>query len=894
MPLPPGTRLGSYEIVVSIGAGGMGEVYRAHDTNLGRDVALKTLPDLVNQDPERLARFRREAQLLAALNHPHIAAIYGLEEAGGQRFIVLELVDGETLADRLRRGSLPFDEAIAIAREIADALQSAHERGIIHRDLKPANIALTTQDRVKILDFGLAKAIDPAAVEASQHLDSPTITSPAMLTGAGVILGTAAYMSPEQAKGRAADKRSDVWAFGCVLFEMLTARRAFEGDGVSETLASVLKSCPAWEMLPASVPAPIRMLLEGCLEKDHRQRIADISTAAFVLKRAIDIAPAAASNPRGSRRVFAMAALLGAAVAGLVAASMVAWWPRAQPVPATVARFGIGVRDDAQLTTSRRALAISPDGTRIVYSASSKLYLRSVSDLESRPIAGGDPGIGPEFSPDGNAVVFWGDGMLKRVPATGGTPFNICPMPLAPLGLHWSDGGIIYTQPGTGVLRVSPDGGPPDVIVKITGADGIAQGARLMPAGRSVMFGLAPARAAGSDLWDKASIVLQTLGSDERTTIVQDASEARYLGDGRLLYMVEGTLMGVRYDAAARKVTSAPVAVLEGVRRSAVVAGYAAQYDLSATGSLVYLPGAARSGQEDVYLQDRAGTLKPLNLPRASYSHPRVSPDGTRIVVQTSTGQESIVSLYELSGASSLRRLTFGGNNWWPIWSSDGKRVAFQSDREGDLAIFWQPVDGGTAERLTRPDKGVSHLPEAWLPKGDMLFFSETRGVESTLWSLSLRDRKLTRFDDVKSPAFPTMASFSPDGRWIAYQEGDGTTTDAVTYVQPYPANGTKYEVARGGRALWSPDGKELFFVPGPSQFASISVRTQPSISFSTPVPVLRRFGLAPPHTPRPFDILPDGRFVIVDATSSEARLGEIFVVLNWPEELNARMPPAK
>ena len=895
MPLTSGTRLGSYEIVGSLGAGGMGEVYRAHDTNLGRAVALKTLPDRVVHDPERLARFRREAQLLAALNHPHIAGIYGLEESGGHRFIVLELVDGETLADRLRRGPLPVEEAVGIAREIADALQSAHERGIIHRDLKPANIALTAQDRVKILDFGLAKAVDPTAMDALPPIDSPTITSPAMLTGMGMILGTAAYMSPEQAKGRAADKRSDVWAFGCVLFEMLTARRAFEGDEVSETVASVLKSQPSWEGLPPSVPPSIRSLLEGCLEKDHRQRIADISTASFVLRRALESRAAAASTPVSSRRRVLTAAALIVGGAAVTAGVFTVLRPQPRAVAAPIARFGVDVAEDAQITISRRAVAISPDGTRLVYSSNGKLYSRSLADLESRPIAGADPGINPEFSPDGGWIVFWAEGLLKRIPITGGVPVTICQTTPAPFGLQWTEHGIIFSQPAIGIMRVSPNSGTPEVIVKLTSAEGVAQGARLLADGKSIIFALSSSVTASPRLWDTANIVQQTVGSTERTTLVENASDPRYVEPGLLLYMVEGTVMAVRFDPATRKVTSGAVPIHEGVRRSAPSTGYAGQYDVSRTGSLVYVPGPSHAGQEDVYVYDRAGNgVRALNLPRGSYAYPRVSPDGSHIAVEGRSAQEAIVALYDLSGASSLRRLTFGGNNRVPIWSADGKRVAFQSDRDGDLAIFWQPVDGGTAERLTRPEKGVAHVPESWSPTGEVFLFSETRQTESTLWIFSMRDRKVRQFPDVRSRAFPTNATFSPDGRWVAYQQGDGTTGEAVTYVQPFPPNGAKYEISQGGRPMWSRDGKEIFFVPAPSQFRSVSVKTEPVLSFSQPVPVLRRFGLAPPGTPRPYDILSDGRFVMVDAAAASSEggpRGQINVVLNWFEELNARMP---
>jgi serine/threonine-protein kinase len=897
MSLTSGTRLGAYEIVALLGAGGMGEVYRARDTNLGRDVALKTLPDRVTHDADRLARFRREAQLLAALNHPHIASIYGIEEANGQRFLVLELVEGETLAARIDRGPLPVDEALVIAREIAEALESAHDKGIIHRDLKPANIALTAHDRVKVLDFGLAKATDAAATSgALDQLNSPTVTSPAMLTGMGVILGTAAYMSPEQARGRAADKRSDVWAFGCVLYEMLAGRRPFKGDEVTDTLAAVLKSDPDWNALPPSLPASIRSLLEGCLEKNHRERISDISTALFILKQP-STALTHSRTPSTSGRSPAMWAVLALASAAVGAAAAIVLWPWQAPPAVAVARFGIPVPAGKQLTLSRRVLAVSPDGTRIVYAADGQLYLRSLPDLESRPIPGAEGGIHPAFSPDSQSVVFWVAPALRRISLTDGVPVTVCETSPAPFGIHWSDHGIVFVQPGTGIMRVSPSGGTPAILVRVAPAEGLVHGAQLLPDGDTLLFTLAHADGSpGKRFWDNAEIVVQSLKTGKRKTLVKAGSDGRYVSTGHIVYMIEGTMMAVPFDARTMEVTAGPVPVVEGIRRSSPGVGNASQFDVSTTGVLVYVPGPARSGQDDVFLYGRQGETTALKLPPGSYAYPRVSPDGKRIALETNYGKEVAVSLYDLSGTSSLRRLTFGGNNRLPIWSADGNRVAFQSDREGDRAIFWQPVNGGTAERLTRPEPGTSHVPESWAPRDDLFLFSATKESETTLWTFSVRERKASRFDDVSSSAFPSDAVFSPDGRWVAYQAGDLGTGEATTYVQPFPPTGAKYEIARGGRPMWSRDGKELFFVPAPSQFMVVSVRSDPEFVFTSPAIVPRRFGLAPPMNPRPYDILPDGRFITVDVTNlaGELQSAQINVVLNWFDELKAKVPAAK
>jgi len=349
----------------------------------------------------------------------------------------------------------------------------------------------------------------------------------------------------------------------------------------------------------------------------------------------------------------------------------------------------------------------------------------------------------------------------------------------------------------------------------------------------------------------------------------------------------------VPFDLAVGRVISGPVPVIEGIRRSAPTAGNAAQYDVSGTGALLYIPGPSRSGQEDVFLYDRQGAMTALKLPPAAYGYPRVSPDGKRIAVETSDGKNATISLYDLAGTTSLRRLTFGGNNRFPIWSGDGRRLAFQSDREKDLAIFWQPVDGGQVERLTTPEPGTAHFPESWVPGGNAFLYSVTRGTESTLWLYSVVDRRASRFGDVTSPSFPTDAAFSPDGKWVAYQTGEESTGEATLYVQPFPANGTKYEIGRGGRPLWSPDGKELFFVPAPSQFMAVSIRTEPEFGFTQPTAVPRRFGLAPPGNARPYDILHDGRFVSVDAANllADQQIPQLQVVLNWFEELRGKLP---
>ena len=888
MPLTPGTQLGSYEIVGLLGAGGMGDVYRARDTRLGRDVAVKTLPDSVTQDPERLARFRREAKVLAALNHQHIASIYGLEEVDRLRFLVLELVDGETLAARIQRGPLPIEEALPIAREIAEALESAHERGIVHRDLKPANIALTSRDRVKVLDFGLAKAADGSgSADSVSTLNLPTITSPAMLTQVGTILGTAAYMSPEQTRGRAADKRSDVWAFGCVLFEMLTGKRAFDGDEISDTLAAVLKSDPPWSELSPSVPPPIRTLLKGCLEKNPRERISDMSTVLFVLKQDATREIGVPTHTHGSalKRAWPLAAVAAASLA-IGAAAAVVFWPRAYVSGAQVVRFALPMTyEGRQLTMQRREVAVSPDGSHIAYSAEGRIFVRPLAESESRPVAGTESGLLPTFSPDGQSIAFLADGALKRVSLSGGVPATICAA-RSSVSLDWNSGGIVFEQRGTGILRVAPNTGTSEPIVRLADEADSVLSAQLLPDGDTVLFSLGRYDTSDSHVWS-GNVFLQSIRTGERTKILEGATFARYLLTGDLVYMAEGTLMRVPFEAARRQETVGSAVAVEGVSRVAV----------SDTGVLVYIPGPARGGQTDVFLYDRKGAVTPLPLSRGSYSYPRVSPDGKQLAVETSDGRQSAISIYDLSGASAIRRITFGGNNRMPVWSRDGKRVAFRSDREGDQGIYWQAADDGAPERLTRAEPGTVHTPESWSPVDDVLLYSITKANETTLWTLSLKGLKTSRFSAVTSAAgVPTDAAFSPDGHWIAYQAGEATSFGEPTlYVEPFPPTGTKREIARGGRPMWSPDGRELFFVPSPTQFMAVSVTTQPVFTVTNPILVPRRFGIAGTRNPRPYDILPDHRFVAVGvANQTGEAASRIEVVVNWFEELKRKLPAAK
>jgi serine/threonine protein kinase/Tol biopolymer transport system component len=918
--LNTGTRLGSYEIVSLLGAGGMGEVYRARDTKLDRDVAIKVLPDLFVSDPERVARFQREAKTLAALNHPHIGGIYGLEDAGGVHALVLELVDGPTLADRIAQGPIPCDDALPIARQIAEALEAAHEAGIIHRDLKPANIKLRPDGTVKVLDFGLAKTLEPASGASASVTASPTITTPAMMTGIGMILGTAAYMSPEQAKGRPADKRSDVWAFGCVFYEMLTAKRPFEGEDVSDTLAAVLRAEPDWKGLPTSLSPTVAMLVRRCLERDRRRRIGDVSTIRFLLDEQLPAAsPQAAGRVAGWLSPLTLAA---AAVALTVAAATLggalSWNARPRAVPPIPSRFVVPLGEGQTFSNlGDQVVAVSPDGSKIAYTANNGLYLRSISDLEAQTVRGTDVNPRrPMFSPDGLALAYFSveERALKRIAATGGAPVTVTALDSlnAPLGGTWSGEHIFFGQfggPSHGIVTVPAAGGKLELVAK-TNPDEFADAPQLLPDGEHLLFTVG--RGTSAERWEKSQILVQSLKTGERKVVVDGGSDGRYLKTGHLLYALSGVVYAVRFDSRTLQVIGGPVPVLEGVRRALGGSTGAAQFSISDNGTLAYIPGplSVSSALMSLAWLDRKGVVEPLKLLPGSYRDPRISPDGKRLAFGTDDGREATVWVYDLSGATSMRPLTIGGKNRYPVWSADGQRIAFQSDREGDLAIFWQPADGGgKAERLTKPEQGTAHVPESWSPDGKWLLLSATkesdsRSVGYTVASLmlSLDDRKTVPFGDVQSTQ-PVNAVFSPDGKWIAYtMRGPGSVSQI--YVQPFPPTGAVYQITRSTvrnahHPFWSRDGRELYYIPAAGGFAVVSITTRPTFAFSDPVSLSRGplgFFEGGPGNTRQNDATDDGRVVTIMAGNpSQAPPGsgqaQFHIVLNWLEELKARVP---
>ena len=646
MALTPGTRLGPYEITAQLGAGGMGEVYRATDTDLGRDVAIKVLPEAFAHDTDRLARFEREARTLAALNHPNIAGVYGLEksptEAGSSQAgpyilaLVMELVEGPTLAERITEGAIPVDEALPVAKQIAEALEAAHDHGIIHRDLKPANIKVRPDGTVKVLDFGLAKAMEPVGAGTSNASLSPTITTPAM-TQAGVILGTAAYMSPEQAKGRAADKRSDVWAFGCVLYEMLTGRRAFDGEDMTDVLGAVVRLEPDWSALPSTVPPLVSTFLRSCLVKDRRQRVADLSAALFVLSTAARFTTSdsktdidAISRRAARRRIAAWSA--AALVAGSAAAGSLTW-VATRPDRPRVTRLTIAPPSAAALTLggNTRDIAISPDGTRVVYLGNNgtQLFVRALDQLDPKPLTGPGSPAGPFFSPDGQWVGYFevaAPSTIMKVAITGGPPVLVCRLDGAARGATWGpDGTIIFATntPSSGLQQVSAAGGEPTVLTKPNPQRGEIDHMwpEYLPDGSAVLFTIIPTTGP-----DNALVAVLDLQSRTQKILVRGGADAHYVPSGHLAYSASGTLRAVIFDVDRLEAGDMPVPVVSEVARTNVGA---AEFDLAQNGTLAYVSGGGQFDARTLVWVDREGREEALGAPVRAYMYPRLSPDRT-------------------------------------------------------------------------------------------------------------------------------------------------------------------------------------------------------------------------------------------------------------------------
>ncbi|MBK9376620.1 MAG: protein kinase [Holophagales bacterium] len=905
MGLSPGSRLGSYEITAPLGEGGMGVVYRATDSKLKREVAIKVLPEALAADADRLARFEREAQVLAQLQHPNIASIYGLEESNGVRALVMELVPGEDLSERLKRGPLPLDEALAVARQIAEALEEAHEKGIVHRDLKPANVKLTPEGKVKVLDFGLAKAMDPAAGSASAAdlgrsptmMNSPTMTA-ARGTQLGVILGTAAYMAPEQARGQTVDKRADIWSFGVVLSEMLTGKGLFRGETVTDVLASVVREPIAWDALPPETPASVRALLRRCLERDPKNRMRDVGEARIALVQAS--APSADAPPpvraadppvaRGRWPVVLAAAAAAAIVTFGLTRGLVS--PGAATA-ARSARVSIALPEGHELGSSQlNPIAISRDGARVAYvglrDGRNRIFVRALDALEATALEGTEGGDGPFFSPDGRWIGFFAGSKLRKI-AVGGAALQELAEAPSHRGGDWGGDGYLYFAPAniSGIWRVPEGGGTATEVTHVNAAAG-------------EISHRWPHRVAGTDtllysVWtgpgdDEHHVAVQTLGKKEHHLLVKGGDAPRYAaGPGLLLYTHRGQLFTVPWRPSQQDLGGAvPVAAAEQPNDGIGNEG-CGNYAVSDDGTLAYLGGGRISAMRLVWV-DRANALAPLPLPERAYENVAISPDGGRAVVQIREGTTRLW-IYDFARGTLTPLGPATASSQAPLWTPDGTHVIYRGTRQGTRNLYRIPVDGsGDEERLTSK-AGVIQTPSSISSDGRVLLFDQNGPAEAGgvgAWVLPLEgDRTPRRLFPL--PATGRDAQISPDGRWVAYEAIVSSRQEV--FVAPLSGAGERRLVSTEGgtEPLWSRDGRELFFQSGTRL---MGVTVTPGATFSASLPRVvhegRFFRTINGNTS--FSITRDGaRFLRIQPVNPEPAIRRIELVLDWFSGLKSR-----
>jgi eukaryotic-like serine/threonine-protein kinase len=897
-----GKRLGPYEILSPLGAGGMGEVYRARDTKLSRDVALKVLPEAFVRDPDRMARFEREAKLLASLNHPNIASIYGLEDSDRIRALVMELVEGPTLAGRIKQGAIAIDEVLSVAKQICEALEYAHERGIIHRDLKPANIKLTSNDKlgtnnvVKILDFGLAKALEGDAA-SSDISDSPTFSG--LATQSGIILGTAAYMSPEQAKGKPVDRRTDIWAFGCVLYEMLTGRMAFRGETATDILAAVLKEEPDWSRLPAATPPQVRSLLHRCLKKDAKQRLQAIGDARIVLEEVLSGAPqdtsfgtiAQLSKPWRHWLAWGVAALLFIILTPIAFMHFGETHSLAEPV-----RFQI------PLPIGASSFSLSPNGRLLAFTAPgldgrNLIWIRALDALEARPLPGTEDAFTPPvfWSPDSRFIAFQTAGKLKKVDVSGGPPQTICEIQPLVLGGAWSKEDVIIfgtDADGPGIMQVPAAGGVATFLTTNAGGDEVHVFPSFLPDGRHFVYLRAP---------ENPGILVGSLNvkpeQQSRQLLLATSVMPVYApsGDptqGRLLFMRESTLMAQSFDVRRLELVGEPVPVANQVGTVFL----SASFSTSANDVLAY---RSRSGTTATQLTwfDRAG--KVLGRVRGSdagssiYTDVALSPDGTRVAATlfdpSVPGQSETIWLLELARSVSAR-LTFDVTpDMAPVWSPDGRRIAFTGYRAGGLGLYQKASSGAEKEEVLLAPTNSAKLPNDWSRSGRFLLYTiQDPKTNADLWVLPLTADGHP--SEAPAPFANTkfneqQGQFSPDGHWIAYVSDESGRKEI--HVQPFPVpsgGGSKIQISRdgGNQPRWRRDGKELFYVSLDGKMMAVDVggglefkAGVPKILFHTPI-LNDDASLSVFH----WDITADGKRFLVDTVSSSSE--PLTVVLNW------------
>jgi len=906
MPIQSGTHLGPYEILSAIGAGGMGEVYRARDPKLGRDVAIKVLPEAFANDAQRMARFQREAKVLASLDHPNIATIHGLEESGGVRALVMQLVEGPTLADRIKAGPIPVDEAVRISRQIADALEYAHERGIIHRDLKPANVKVTNDDAVKVLDFGLAKALEggPSSIDIST---SPTISR--MATQQGVLLGTAAYMSPEQAKAKSVDRRADIWAFGCVLYEMLTGKTAFRGETVTDTLASVIKEEPDWSRLPAATPMRVRVLLQRCLQKDPKQRLRDIGDARISLDEVIAGAPEDAASlaavGRPAKKTWRMWVERGVAGASILAAAFLAFLYFHQKPPASQAmRFEIPVPERLTLGGN---FALSPDGRQLAFIGSgpdgqTRLWIRSLETVEARPLDGTEGAVSwPIWSPDGRYIAFFSQGKVKSTESGGGPALTLCDAPLV-LGGTWNREDKIILGSAAGAFQVAASGGP---ALPVTGG-AASVSPSFLPDGHHFVY--ERSQSLGGGIY--VASIDATPQEQPSTKLLPDSSPVAYVPSsdrtrGYLLFVRGaqaggvGTLMAQPFDTKRLELVGEAVPIAEQVAPTS--------FSASATDVLVYVKGLSSSIQTaargfirgQLTWFDREGKILGTVGDPGVYRTLALSPDGKRVAFERADSQNSGTRnlwLYEFSRGVTTR---FTFSSAWesnPVWSPDGSHIAFVSNKSALYDLYEKTSNLAGEDQLLFSSSEVK-APSSWSPDGRYLLYF-TPLAPNRLWLLPLGDGGADRKPVLMERSEFNLAAgrFSPDGRWIAYSSDESGR--GQIYVRPFDASAVtgaptddrtpltgKWMVSKDGGStpLWRHDGKELFYLSLDGTAMAVEVSTSGVFQAGIPKALFKV-----PRGELFWDVASDGnRFLMAAPSSASVGTQPPFtVVLNWQAAL--------
>jgi Tol biopolymer transport system component len=896
MSLATGSRLGPYEILAPIGAGGMGEVYRARDTKLKRDVALKVLPDAFANDLERMTRFQREAEVLASLNHPNIASIYGVEDHA----LIMELVEGDS-----PKGPVPVDEAWRIAWQIVAALEYAHEKGIVHRDLKPANVKITPDGVVKLLDFGLAKAFTTQREAQANVEQSPTLTIGA--TEVGLILGTAAYMSPEQAKGKSVDKRADIWSFGVLLYELLAGERLFQGEDVSETLAQVLTKQPDL----TRVPGKVRRLLGACLDKDPRQRLRDIGDARRLMDGRTEVA-----EQSKARRAWPWIVVGGAAALALVAA--LGWYNAARRVPLRpLMSLNLAMPDEAPLarTADGGMIAISPDGARLAVTLRAadgkvRLHTRLLHQNQFTTLVGTEDARDPFFSPDGEWIGFFADGQLKKIAVQGGATVTLCEAP-AGRGASWGDDGNIIAALSTsvGLSLVPTGGGTPSPLTKLNPGEGTHRWPQVLPGSQAVLFTASPSQ--GN--FDEANIEVLSLKSGERKTVQSGGFSPHYLstststgsnGTGLLVYLRQSTLFAVPFDLNRLALAGAPKPILEDVSSNGTAGGdFAFASSPSRAGTFIYLAGKGQRESWAITRLDSTGKTQPLQAQFGVYHSPRFSPDGKRLAFSMASGQGEDIWVKDLDRDTPSRLTFLAGGNYSPLWTPDGKDIVFQSSNAAAPGLYSVRSDGSAEpQRLT--DGKVRVVPHSFSPDGKRLAFVQngsggspdifTAPVEGDSEHPRLGKPKPflgTRFVEV----YP---AFSPDGHWLAYQSNESGTNDV--YVRPFPGPGARWQISTGGGLfpLWSRDGRELLFQTLDQRVMAVSYTTHGDSFIPGKPRAWSEARLRNIPTFSTYDLAPDGNSIAAiladDNANGQKPPTHLTILVNFFDELRRRAAVGK